>query len=206
MVVSSCVVFPVCLPVSPLNNVAGTHAYNRAHTEGSILENEVLISTLERLKRDSTEIEAKMKETEEVMDEIHAASSLFQPLAVSCSRLFFALEQAPDLHFLYQFSLEFFFRILDDILVSINSTMHQAEPVEKANALVFFFLPLSFFSPFFLSVFSSLSRSLSLSSVCVCARACAPSCLFSPFLPRTLPHPPFFRCSASLSLWRCTAT
>ena len=106
-----------------------------AESVGSILENEVLITTLEHLKRDSSEIEAKMRETESVMEEINASSSLFQPLAISCSRLFFALEQAPDLHFLYQFSLEFFFRILDEILLRINQSMSGASPVEKADAL-----------------------------------------------------------------------
>ena len=134
---------------------------------GSILENEVLITTLEHLKRDSSEIEAKMRETESVMEEINASSSLFQPLAISCSRLFFALEQAPDLHFLYQFSLEFFFRILDEILLRINQSMSGASPVEKADALV---CSCKHFSPLFLQFFLPLLQERKKNSVCVVMR------------------------------------
>ncbi len=84
---------------------------------GSILDNDNLISTLERLKKEAAEVAVKMQETETVMEEIGAVSAQYTPLAVACSSIYFTLEQAASIHFLYQFSLRFFLSIF-------NATLH----------------------------------------------------------------------------------
>lgn len=57
-----------------------------------------------------------MVETENVMEEISAVSSQYTPLATACSSIYFALEQAASIHFLYQFSLRFFLALFRSVL------------------------------------------------------------------------------------------
>jgi dynein heavy chain 1, cytosolic len=52
------------------------------------------------------------------MAEVEAVSARFAPFALSCSRIYFSLQQLPDLHFLYQTSLTFFLEIVDRVLAS----------------------------------------------------------------------------------------
>ena len=54
--------------------------------------------------------------TEVVMAEVDAVSQQFSPFASTCSRLYFTLQQLPELHFLYQISLSFFLEIVDRVL------------------------------------------------------------------------------------------
>jgi dynein heavy chain 1 len=85
-------------------------------SQGSILDNDHVIATLERLKTEAGEINRKMRETETVMEEISAVSSEYNPLALACSSIYFALEQAASIHFLYQFSLRFFLALFRAVL------------------------------------------------------------------------------------------
>ncbi len=73
--------------------------------QGNILENTTLIQTLETLKTESREIQAKMDNTEVVMQEITEVSNLYSPVALACSRIYFTLEQLGDLHRIYQWGL-----------------------------------------------------------------------------------------------------
>jgi dynein heavy chain 1 len=109
--------------------------------QGDILEDDTIISALEELKvrleiiiwdrrklsspnflfHTSSQVEAgdvaeEVNRTREVMSEVEATSSLYEPLARACSRVYFAMSSLSEAHFLYQFSLQFFLNILASIL------------------------------------------------------------------------------------------
>lgn len=52
------------------------------------------------------------------MAEVEAVSARFAPFALACSRIYFSLQQLPDLHFLYQTSLTFFLEVVDRVLAA----------------------------------------------------------------------------------------
>jgi dynein heavy chain 1 len=87
-----------------------------SEAKGNILENENLISTLERLKANAAEIALKVKQSDEVMEQSRTVSELYHPLAQYCSSIYFTMNQLSDLHFLYHFSLTSFFGIINHIL------------------------------------------------------------------------------------------
>ncbi len=76
--------------------------------KGNILENDQVLSSLERLKKEAAEVTAKMADSDRVMEELSAISSQYRPFAAACSSIYFSLESLSDLNFLYQFSLPFF--------------------------------------------------------------------------------------------------
>ena len=89
--------------------------------KGRILDDDSIISTLEKLKTEAAEISKKVEETDKVIAEVDAVSQQYLPLAQACSSIYFTLEGLNLVHFLYQFSLQFFLDIFSDVL-SIIST------------------------------------------------------------------------------------
>jgi dynein heavy chain 1 len=84
--------------------------------KGSILEDDRVITQLEKLKGEATEITRKAAETDVVIAEVEAVSLQYLPLAVSCTNVFFTLEQLHTVHFLYNYSLQFFLDIFNFVL------------------------------------------------------------------------------------------
>jgi len=84
--------------------------------EGNILEHDRVISTMERLKRETEEIESKFRDTEEVFGQIESVSSVYKELASCFSRVYFVLDSLSQIHFLYLYSLSFFQDIFQIIL------------------------------------------------------------------------------------------
>ena len=87
-----------------------------AEQRGNILDDETVMVSLEKLKREAGEVQLRMDESEGVMSEISKIGEQYRPFASSAASVYYALERLSDVHFLYQFSLPFFLRILDDIL------------------------------------------------------------------------------------------
>jgi dynein heavy chain 1 len=85
-------------------------------SKGNILDDDVIIGTLERLKQEAAEITSKVEETEVVMQEVETVTAGYLPLAQYCSSIFFSLEQLSQLHHFYQFSLDFFMEIFEYVL------------------------------------------------------------------------------------------
>ncbi|OMJ11354.1 Cytoplasmic dynein 1 heavy chain 1 [Smittium culicis] len=94
-----------------------------SEVEGNILDNDSVIETLERLKKESGEISKRAAEADGVMQDIDRATSAYSPLAKICSSVYFALEKLSSLHPFYQFSLEFFQSIFSSI-VSNNKNLN----------------------------------------------------------------------------------
>jgi dynein heavy chain 1 len=61
-------------------------------SEGNILDNNELISTLEKLKKESAIIAAEVEKTEDTMKEIEVVSNQYLPLSKMTSRIFFTLD------------------------------------------------------------------------------------------------------------------
>ena len=61
-------------------------------SKGRILDDDSIITHLETLKREATEIAKKVEETDIVMAEVETTSQQYVPLAQSCSSIYFTLE------------------------------------------------------------------------------------------------------------------
>eukprot|EP00927_Polykrikos_kofoidii_P026243 TRINITY_DN23401_c0_g4_i1.p1 TRINITY_DN23401_c0_g4~~TRINITY_DN23401_c0_g4_i1.p1 ORF type:complete len:2209 (-),score=513.79 TRINITY_DN23401_c0_g4_i1:103-6207(-) len=85
------------------------HALSNVH--GSILEDVAVITTLEKIKKDASEIESQVAQTEKIMEEIHEVSNLYDPPGNIAASIFFLLESMGPLNNFYKYSLAFFFDI-----------------------------------------------------------------------------------------------
>ncbi|KAJ2368973.1 dynein heavy chain, partial [Coemansia sp. RSA 2610] len=83
-------------------------------SQGSILDDDAVVATLETLKLEAAEVARKAAETDGVMREVDQIAQSFTPLARACSAVYFALDRLAALHPFYQFSLDFFNRIFRD--------------------------------------------------------------------------------------------
>ena len=84
--------------------------------KGKILDDDSVITTLENLKLEAAEISRKVEETDKVIGEIDAVSQQYMPLAQACSSIYFTLENMHQMHFLYQYSLQFFLDMFMSVL------------------------------------------------------------------------------------------
>jgi len=82
----------------------------------SILENDVVITTLEQLKTEAADITKKMEETGTIMTEVEQVTATYTPLAQACSSTYFLMEQMSQLNHFYQYSLDFFYDIFQYLL------------------------------------------------------------------------------------------
>jgi dynein heavy chain 1 len=89
-------------------------ALNKA--EGSILDNDAVISQLETLKAKAMEVQGKVQETDSIMKNVEGVSKQYLPLAQRVSAIFFTLQQMANIHFLYQYSLQFILDIFTVVL------------------------------------------------------------------------------------------
>jgi dynein heavy chain 1 len=84
--------------------------------KGRILDDDSIITHLETLKHEAEEIAKRVEETDVTMAEVESTSQQYIPLAQSCSSIYFTLESLNQVHFLYQFSLQFFLDIFSCVL------------------------------------------------------------------------------------------
>ncbi|EGG20698.1 cytoplasmic dynein heavy chain [Cavenderia fasciculata] len=122
-----------------------------SQAQGNILDDDAIIGTLESLKRDAAEIALKVDETDLIMAEISAVSAIYNHVALSCSRVYFAMEQLSQIHHLYQFSLRFFLDIFYALLYNNANLESLKDPNERLAVLQ---------KDIFWLVFSRVSRTL----------------------------------------------
>ncbi|XP_077870638.1 cytoplasmic dynein 1 heavy chain 1-like [Saccoglossus kowalevskii] len=85
-------------------------------TKGRILDDDRIITTLETLKKEAADVTRKVEETDVIMAEVETTSQKYMPLSQSCSSIYFTLEAGHQVHFLYQYSLQFFLDIFHGVL------------------------------------------------------------------------------------------
>ncbi|CBH12406.1 dynein heavy chain, cytosolic, putative [Trypanosoma brucei gambiense DAL972] len=108
-----------------------------AGSEGSILENNTLTVALERLKGETKALKEGIVESDELMRSITAVEEHYKPLATAVSKVYFVLRCFSQLHGLYQYSVKFIFRVLNDALDQLpppnnsNGAQQEEAPAEK---------------------------------------------------------------------------
>eukprot|EP01134_Creolimax_fragrantissima_P000216 CFRG0216T1 len=85
-------------------------------SKGKILDDDSVITTLESLKHEAADIKEKFNETDVVTAEVEYVRGQYEPLAAASSAVYFSMGQLTHIHFLYQFSLDFFLDIFDSVL------------------------------------------------------------------------------------------
>ena len=85
-------------------------------SRGNILDDDVVLETLETLKKEAAEISQKIVETEGVMAEVDSITLQYNVIAQSCSAVFTLLDQLHHLDHFYQFSLQYFVDIFMSVL------------------------------------------------------------------------------------------
>jgi len=120
-------------------------------SSGSILEDDKVIGTLEVLKKEAAEITSKVEDTDVVMKEVEAVTTEYQPLAQACSGIYFVLEQLSAINHFYQFSLDYFLEIFDDVLLH-NPNLKTISDAQARKAILL--------NDLFLATYQRTSRSL----------------------------------------------
>lgn len=85
-------------------------------SRGNILDDDIVLETLETLKKEAAEISQKIVETEGVMAEVDSITLQYNVIARSCSAVFTLLDQLHHLDHFYQFSLQYFVDIFMSVL------------------------------------------------------------------------------------------
>ena len=91
------------LPQLIHDDVAGEYQQRLRHLEkslldalndvkGRILDDDSIITHLEKLKKEAADIARKVEETDHVMAEVERVSQQYEPVAQSCSSICFTLE------------------------------------------------------------------------------------------------------------------
>jgi dynein heavy chain 1 len=105
-------------------------------SRGNILDDDVVIETLETLKKEAGEISRKMLETEGVMTEVDVITSQYSKIARACSAVFSILEQLNHLSHFYQFSLHYFMDIFKYVLHANPHLKSETHHNARANIIL----------------------------------------------------------------------
>lgn len=103
--------------------------------KGKILDDDSVITTLENLKTEAAEISRKVEETDKVIAEIETVSQQYMPLAQSCSSIYFTLENMHQMHFLYQYSLQFFLDMFNSVLYGNSHLNNVKEYIARLDII-----------------------------------------------------------------------
>ena len=103
--------------------------------KGKILDDDSVITSLETLKMEAADISKKVEETDIVIGEIETVSQQYLPLSQACSNIYFTLDSLSQVHFLYQYSLQFFLDIFHSVLYN-NSRLKETTDYSQRLSIV----------------------------------------------------------------------
>jgi len=83
---------------------------------GNILDDDAVAMALAKLKSEAEDVEKDMAKSAEVMADVKRVADTYTPLAKACAQTFFVLEQLSATSSLYQFTIQFFLRLLGHAL------------------------------------------------------------------------------------------
>ncbi|CRG93244.1 dynein heavy chain, putative [Plasmodium gallinaceum] len=108
-----------------------------SNVKGNILDDDNVISTMEKLKVQAAEASKEVSIAEEVMAEIENVSNQYLSLAQGSARIYFVLQHLCNINFLYQYDLNFFFNIMKDALndKDLLSKVKKNDYKERLNIL-----------------------------------------------------------------------
>ncbi|CAD5206375.1 unnamed protein product [Bursaphelenchus okinawaensis] len=104
-------------------------------SKGKILDDNSVITTLEKLKSEASEVSRKAAETDVVMAEVEKVSAQYSKLALSCSLIYLSLYHLHEVHFLYRYSLDFLLDIFTSVLSS-PELKDAKEPAARLNIII----------------------------------------------------------------------
>merc|ERR1711871_1312178 len=107
-----------------------------SEAEGSLLDDTTVITKMQTIKKESSEVAEKMDATKEVQEKIDGVNEFYRTFAVCLSRLYFLLEGLGNLHFLYQFSLGYFLDLFDIVLNDNENLAAVEEPSERLKIMM----------------------------------------------------------------------
>lgn len=103
-------------------------------SKGNILDDDVVLDTLQTLKSEAADIARKVAKTEEVMVEVQNIMSQYEVIASACTTIYVILEQLSLLSHFYRFSLDYFQEIFKLVLASHHRD--GKTPQDRINYLV----------------------------------------------------------------------
>ena len=105
-------------------------------SQGNILDDDVVIETLETLKKEAAEISKKVAETDGVMAEVEIITRQYKKIAQACSAVFAVLEQLHHLNHFYQFSLQYFIDIFENVLYHNVNLKSIKDPTQRGEVIL----------------------------------------------------------------------
>ena len=105
-------------------------------SQGNILNDDVVIETLETLKKEAAEISRKVAETDGVMTEVENITQQYNRIAQACSAVFAMLEQLHHLNHFYQFSLQYFIDIFNNVLYHNSNLKNVRDHTERGDIIL----------------------------------------------------------------------
>lgn len=82
----------------------------------NLLNDDLVITRLENLKKESNELNNKIKDTFQIINEIETITNQYTQLSQVCCDIYFLMTDLNKIHFLYHYSLNYFFDIYDEVL------------------------------------------------------------------------------------------
>ena len=104
--------------------------------EGNLLDDTTVITKMQTIKKESTEVAKKMEATKEVQAQIDEVNDFYRAFAVCLARLYFLLEGMGSLHFLYQYSLNYFLDLFDIVLNDNKNLEDVKDPAERLKIMI----------------------------------------------------------------------
>ena len=96
-------------------------------SKGNLLDNVELINKLDNLKKEATEVQEKMDNSENVLAEVERETNLYRPLSSYSSKLYFAMKTFNEIDTFYQFSFDFYM----DIIIKLIKNNERLKQVDK---------------------------------------------------------------------------
>ncbi|KAF4101796.1 hypothetical protein G5714_016596 [Onychostoma macrolepis] len=103
--------------------------------KGRILDDDTIITTLENLKKEAAEVTRKVEETDIVMQEVETVSQQYLSLSSACSSIYFTMEALNQMHFLYQYSLQFFLDIYHTVLYENSNLKSVSDHTQRLSVI-----------------------------------------------------------------------
>ncbi|CAF1543103.1 unnamed protein product, partial [Didymodactylos carnosus] len=107
------------------------------NVKGRILDDDTIITRLETLKKEAADVTKKVQDTNQVMKEIETVSKQYFTLSVACSSIYFTMESLNQIHFLYQYSLQFFLEMFNATFTENVHLTNKTDYNERLQIITF---------------------------------------------------------------------
>ena len=84
--------------------------------KGSILDNDDVVSGMEKLMKEGAEVSIQIEKSAEIMNDVQKAISKFEPLSELCKKIFVLFNAMKNIHYLYELSASSFMKTLQNVL------------------------------------------------------------------------------------------